>query len=343
MKKMLALLVISLTMFVICSCSDEIPSDSIVTTRPMEAINVDASTNPHTHQFTEWSIVECASCTANGLKERYCSCGEKEQETIDATGHNYTQWEVVAEAGCITTGLKERYCSCGEKEQETIEPLGHAKAIAVAQAPSYTATGLTEGKYCERCGAVLVAQEIIPMLDRLQNSFPGGYITTEPTIITTEHLELHIDANVYIPEDLVQTLDIVTNAMETVSGMSFAGNSYYASGKTKVYVVKDTTSEYEFGPAYASSDGAVISSGDLIELFALIHECSHVLQYRQSNWAYCQWAMEGISTYTTYKTQAYIQQNYPSISYYTDFVNQSLMSYNMKCSELYEHSMEYCS
>ena len=36
----------------------------------------------HEHKFGEWTILKEATCIEDGLKERACSCGEKETETI---------------------------------------------------------------------------------------------------------------------------------------------------------------------------------------------------------------------------------------------------------------------
>ena len=42
-----------------------------------------ACVEPHTHVFGEWVVVKEATVEAEGLKERVCSCGEKETETIE--------------------------------------------------------------------------------------------------------------------------------------------------------------------------------------------------------------------------------------------------------------------
>lgn len=46
-------------------------------------------TPTHTHAFGEWETTKAASCTAEGTKERYCTCGEKQTATISQTEHNY--------------------------------------------------------------------------------------------------------------------------------------------------------------------------------------------------------------------------------------------------------------
>lgn len=77
----------------------------------------------HEHEFGEWETVKEATCTEDGLKERACSCGEKESETLVTTGHEFGEWEIVEDPSCVADGIKERFCSCGEKETETIPML----------------------------------------------------------------------------------------------------------------------------------------------------------------------------------------------------------------------------
>ena len=195
-----------------------------------------------------------------------------------------------------------------------------------------TSNNESDGDYCSSCGAVSFGQQEI--------AFPKGTITTEETIIKTKHLELHIPKNVYIMGDLVEQLDTVTSVMETVSGMKFEGNSHYTNGLTEVTINKPEKSEY--GSAYAGSFGVVLSSGDIVDLFALIHECSHALQFRQSGWDYCTWAMEGISTYTTYKTQKYIAEHYPALVELAGSTLNSINNYEITdYDKLYEQTMEY--
>ena len=62
------------------------------------------SKSEHTHEFGEWFITETATCTKNGTKVRYCSCGEKQSETIPSLSHDIVTDEAVKPT-CTTTGL----------------------------------------------------------------------------------------------------------------------------------------------------------------------------------------------------------------------------------------------
>ena len=98
--------------------------------------------NPtHTHSYGEWIPLQAATCTTNGTKAKYCSCGDKITETIESTGHSYSDWNVTQAATCTTNGTKAKYCSCGDKITETIQSKGHDWVEATC----------TENKHCSNC------------------------------------------------------------------------------------------------------------------------------------------------------------------------------------------------
>ena len=69
-----------------------------------------ACEEPHTHEYGEWVVVKEATEAEEGLKERTCSCGEKETEKIEklAHTHEYGEWVVVKEATEAEEGLMAR-------------------------------------------------------------------------------------------------------------------------------------------------------------------------------------------------------------------------------------------
>ena len=93
---------------VLSSCNNNSTSDT----------NTD--TLPHTHSYSEWEITKPASCTQEGSKERYCSCGEKQAAVISITEHIYSEWETVKEATFSEKGLETRRCECGKTETRDI-------------------------------------------------------------------------------------------------------------------------------------------------------------------------------------------------------------------------------
>lgn len=78
---------------------------------------------PHTHNFGEWETTKAETCTTEGIKERYCSCGEKQTATIAMTEHKYGEWTTTKEPTYSASGEKTRYCECGDSQTEYIPQL----------------------------------------------------------------------------------------------------------------------------------------------------------------------------------------------------------------------------
>lgn len=77
--------------------------------------------NSSSNQNTEWNVVKDATCTEEGLKEKYVN-GELKQEVIPALGHEYGSWNIVLNETCTTDGKEERQCiRCSFKEEKVIE------------------------------------------------------------------------------------------------------------------------------------------------------------------------------------------------------------------------------
>lgn len=66
---------------------------------------------------------------------------------------------------------------CGDCGESFGAPLEHNVVIDPAVVPTCVKTGLTEGKHCSRCNTVLVAQEVVPMVDHV---WDAGKVT-KPT------------------------------------------------------------------------------------------------------------------------------------------------------------------
>ena len=95
--------------------------------------------------------------------------------------HEYGDFEILKNPTCTEKGQKGKICKkCGKITEKTdIDAAGHTPVTDPAVAPTETTDGLTEGSHCGVCGAVLQAQEVIPMLDPTIDPWFSRAATTE--------------------------------------------------------------------------------------------------------------------------------------------------------------------
>ena len=84
---------------------------------------------------------------------------------VTVYGHTFSDAQVV-EPTCEEAGYSYVECTgCDfETKLDEVPALGHDEVVDAAVAATCTATGLTEGKHCKRCGEILVAQATVEAL-----------------------------------------------------------------------------------------------------------------------------------------------------------------------------------
>ena len=98
----------------------------------------------HTHMYSS-KIVQ-PTCTEQGYTTYTCSCGDYYiSNYVDTANHIYNEWEIIQEATETMTGLKERKCkNCTHIETEVIPVLSHThKYSEQVTKPTCTEPGYT--------------------------------------------------------------------------------------------------------------------------------------------------------------------------------------------------------
>ena len=105
----------------------------------------------HTHSFTDdWDTIKPATCTENGEKIRYCTCGEKQTQIIYAIGHQYIN------------GVCDK-CGDVRDKDDTPAVCEHKKLTTIpAIVPTCYEHGYTEGKKCSTCNEIIVYPVVVP-------------------------------------------------------------------------------------------------------------------------------------------------------------------------------------
>ena len=114
--------------------TDTDPEKGPSQTKPSASSNTDptgGSVGAHTHEFGQWAVVTPTSCTQDGLQERSCSCGEKEQRTDPSTGHIPDEWIVFQDPSATEAGMKHQYCLiCGTLLSTEVIPATAATGLS---------------------------------------------------------------------------------------------------------------------------------------------------------------------------------------------------------------------
>ena len=129
------------------------------------------------------------TCTETGLTAgSHCSVCDaviEAQEVVPATGHDYNDGVITTAPTCEGAGVKTFTCAnCGDTYTEAVSAKGHTEVTVPGKAATCTETGLTDGKKCSVCNAVIVAQTTIAKKAHTEVTVPGKAATCTETGLT---------------------------------------------------------------------------------------------------------------------------------------------------------------
>lgn len=108
----------------------------------------------HDHVYGEWKETTAPSCIRTGERQRVCSCGDTEIETIDAVGHKPGAWTVDKQASCTEGGKRVQKCTVCGSVLKTVEIPASAhnwEPWQIERAATTTSTG-SKVRFCRNCG-----------------------------------------------------------------------------------------------------------------------------------------------------------------------------------------------
>ena len=139
-----------------------------------------SSSSAHQHEWTDWIVVNEATCTTYGMKKRECTiCGQIQTDSIPAYGHDFGEMTYSIEPTCTSSGIGQRECSrCHETISEVIPARGHDwNEWDIINYPTCTTDG--SGRHtCRVCGAY--EQQVILAYGHSYNENDVNW-TSQPT------------------------------------------------------------------------------------------------------------------------------------------------------------------
>ena len=139
-----------------------------------------SSSSAHQHEWTDWIVVNEATCTTYGMEKRECTiCGQIQTNSIPAYGHDFGEMMTSIEPTCTSSGAATRECvRCHESEYVVIPPRGHEWGEWDISSQATCTTDGVGRRTCSVCG--IYEQQIIPAYGHSYNENDVNW-TSQPT------------------------------------------------------------------------------------------------------------------------------------------------------------------
>ena len=132
------------------------------------------------------SLVSCSTLGEDNLTDESSNADESSSAAEDSCLHEITEWIIDKNASCSSTGEKHLECIKCKKTLDSaiIQKTDHTEESLQGTAVTCKTDGLTAGKKCSVCDAVLLEQQIIPKKPHLEEALPGKSATCKEEGLT---------------------------------------------------------------------------------------------------------------------------------------------------------------
>ncbi len=128
-----------------------------------------------------WTTEREATCTIKGIENQLCTVCQTVLNTRDIEVVDHVrEFHIGQSATCTVAGWTDyETCeNCAHNTKVIISALGHTEVIDTAVESTCTTTGLTEGRHCSVCNEVLLAQQVLPMVEHTYGHWFVGLTAT---------------------------------------------------------------------------------------------------------------------------------------------------------------------
>ncbi len=217
-SRIIALLIAAISIISFAGCNSDVNDDiSSVPNTSINSYEPEYSSEP---SVEESSTIHSNYAPITSNKPTTNNASQNSTALPKPHTHAYGEWKTTKQSTCTTTGTKERYCSCGNKESQSIAKADHSVVKDTAVVATCTKTGLTEGSHCSICNIVIQKQNIIDKVNHNYNS--GICVScgiSDPNYKTPDlTLGEYIEKNGIKQEDGQYAISKTTSS-ENISGM----------------------------------------------------------------------------------------------------------------------------